>query len=287
MVLLLWLTGVCASLQAQIQVSLSTDRNEYLLYEVLDVTVKVANQSGEVLDMARMAQSEPWIDFVISTPENEEISHTDRPWSPPRFALIPGEVRSLTFNLTPNFQIREAGRYRVKAVVTQVGRRYSSRTINFSVIQGATIWKQNFLAPPGVNDVKRELRPRLYSLLVHRNNDRNVLYLRIQNPEAGWVFCTTPLGEAVNYGEPRARIDKHGDCHIFHQSGTRIFTYTRFSVMGKRLTTRFFSNISSPPNMIVDDNGNTEVIGGEELFVDENQRQSVIPTPPLGNPPGK
>jgi hypothetical protein len=288
--LFIWSLGFAftsISVQAQIGLSLTLERNEYLLYEALEAKVQVTNQTSEPLDMARMAGDEPWIDFVITTAEGEEITHTDRAWSPPRVGLISGQVRSLTFNLTPYFEIRDPGRYRVTAVVMMAGRRYSSRALNFSLVNGVPIWKQTFIAPPDPADAKRETRPREYSLIIHRDNLRNMLYLRIQNIEAGRVYCTTGLGEVVNYGAPRARIDKRGDCHVFHQSASRTFTYNRFSVMGKRIKARFFTNISSVPSMVVDDDGETEVVGGEELFFDENQKQTTVPTAPFGTPPGQ
>lgn len=281
------LLGGLDSLQAQIQVSLTLDRNEYLLYEPIEVKVQITNQSGVPIDTTRMARNEPWLEFLITTPDNEEIGHTDREWSPPRLALLSGQTRTIAFNLTPYYQLRDTGRYRVAALAAQAGRHYSSRTINFAIINGAAIWKQNFMAPPAADDAKRNPRPRLYSLLVHRRHDRNMLYARIQNPEAGRVYCTVPVGDLVNYGEPHARIDKNGDFHIFHQSGTRLYTYTQFSINGKRLKVRMFSNISTNPTMVTDEDGTTEVVGGEEIFLDEKMRETVIPTPLLAEPPNE
>src|SRR3989338_7482226 len=47
----------------QIEVDISSTKSEYLLYEPIDIKVKLTNISSEPLDMARMAKEESWLNF--------------------------------------------------------------------------------------------------------------------------------------------------------------------------------------------------------------------------------
>lgn len=271
------LLGCCPGF-AQVQVELAAERSEYLLYEPLEIKVKVANLMGDALDLRRPSGKEPWLDFLVVTRQNEVIGHTEKPWTAPPMLLAGGEVRSAIINIIPYFALRDPGEYEIVALVALDGKRTTSRGIKISVVKGASVWHQEFTAP--ADPPTRQPRFRSYALLIHRTERGQMLYARIQNPKEERVFCTTPLGMIVNYGEPGVRIDRKGNLHVLHQSGTRTFTYNSFSTEGRSLSRRFFSNIGSPPQMVVSEDGELLVVGGEEIFFDDKNRETVIPTAP-------
>lgn len=284
-ILVLFIFGAASfPVYGQIEVDLSSTKPEYLLYEPIDIKVKLTNISSEPLDMARMAKEESWLEFYVRTLDDEEVDSSGRTWIPAKTTLLPGQIKTLSVNLLPLFLIRETGVYRVAVQVKLQDKQWNSPTIRFSVVNGSVIWKQNYVAPPDLKDPNKKPRPRFYSLLIHQTNQATHLYAQIQNPEEQRIFCCTFLGNILNYGEPHARVDFQGNLHIFHQSGTRTFNYTRFTSNGKLLGTRFFSNISSIPKMVTLDKGETEIVGGEEIFISD-QKEQVIPTPPLAKPP--
>jgi hypothetical protein len=272
---------------AQIEVQLSFDKEQYLLYEPIEAKVKLLTLSDPV-NLSRPGEKTPWLDFFVTTQEDEEVDHTDRAWIPPRMILMQNQVKTVAVNLIPLFQIREPGGYKASAQITFNGKQINSSAVKFTIVSGTSIWKQRYTAPADPADPAKKLRPRLYSLLIHRNLSGHMTYARIQNVEEEKVYCTTPLGSIVNYGDPKAKIDSKGNFHVFHQSGTRIFNYTRFSPLGTRLSTRWFSNLSSPPSMATLEDGEIEIIGGEEYFPDKDPKgQQTIPTPPVARPPAK
>ena len=282
---LLFMAGMSFPVCAQTRVSLALERTEFLLYEPIEAGVRIDNQSAEPLDMEHLSKGEPWLDFFIVTPENEQIGRVEKVWKPPALSVPPGETSSVTVNLLPWFLIRDSGEYRVTAVVSIGGNRIVSRPVAFTVVNGVMIWERRFIAPPASDDASQTPRPRHYSLLIQRRDDRQVLYVRIQNPEAGRVYCTTPVGSIVNFGEPRTRIDLRGDLHVFHQSGARLFNFTKFSPTGKLLGARYFSNISSTPTMVAVENKETEIVGGEERFADDDKQQDEIAAAPVVRTP--
>lgn len=276
-------TSACA----QVKVEISFERPDYLLFESVEAKVRVSNLMGEPLDMARMSGGKPWLNFYITTSDDDQINRTEKEWKSPAMTLLPGEVKSLSINLMPWFLIRDTGDYRVVAEVTNRGNTYASRPAKFNVVNGPSIWSQEYTAPPDPKDPAKAMRPRFYSLHLHKIKEGHQLYLRIQNPEAHRVYCTLSLGDIVNYGDPKARIDRMGNIHVMQQSGTRIFTYNEYSPMGKRLQTRFFSNVSSPPTMVASSDDETMIVGGEELFEKDNEVNSTVPTAPVGRAPSE
>lgn len=272
------------SLKAQVGIDVSLERKEYLLYEPLDIKVSVTNNLGEPMDLARLSGATPWLDFYVTTIDDEEVSRTDKVWNPVHAKLQPGDTQRVTVNLLPYFLIRETGQYVVTAQITLMGKTVSSRRLKFTIVSGSLVWDKYFTAPPEPSDPEKKLRPRHYSILILHMEDKELLYARIENPEAERVYCTTPLGSTVNFGEPKARIDLSGNLHIFHQSGSRVFNYTAISPKGKRIGARYFSNMSSPPTMFVDDKDNVNIVGGEEIFEDKNKKMTNIPTAPMARP---
>ncbi len=282
-----WVMGLIltATVHAEVGVQVSFERSDFLLFEKLEARVKITNQNSEPLDMGRMSGDKPWLEFYVTTTEDEEIERSEKAWTPPPLHLMPGEVKSLTFNLLPWFLIRETGQYRVVAEVVNRGKAFSSNPVKFSVVNGPSIWQQEYTAAADPKDASKTMRPRLYSLHVHRVKQAPVLYLRIQNPEAHRVYCTAPLGDIVNYGDPKARVDRKGNVHVLHQSGTRLFTYSEYSPAGKSIQTRYFSNISSTPAMVATSDDETMIVGGEELFENKGDVNQVVPTAPVARPP--
>lgn len=270
---------------AQVRVELSFGQKDYLLYSAIEAKVKVTNGTGQPLDLARMSKGQAWIDFLIFQSDDLQVEHTNKAWNPPSMVLLPGEVKSMTINLLPYFHIRETGLYRVNACVRLAGKEFVSRTARFAVSHGTLLWADRYTAPPRMGDKEHKPRPRLYELIRHRNGEKDELFVRVSDPEAIWVYGTIPMGPLIRDSEPSSRIDREGNLHVFFQAGSRIFHYCRVSAEARRLGIRYFSNVSGPPTLITDDKGDTEVIGGEEIFPDSQGQPSMIPTAPMTRTP--
>jgi hypothetical protein len=281
LVFFVWIT----SAQAQIGLGLASDRPEYLLYEPIEIKITVSNQTPDPMDLSRSAGGKgPWLDFYVTTSKGQEIMATNAKWSAPKLILPSADTESFFVNITPLFEIREAGKYEVTAQVRYEGEVVGSRTLAFQVVNGAAIWEKTRKLIPSSKDPEKTPRVRNYSLLVHRQKPKDMLYLRIIDPENELVYCTTPLGPITNFKEPTTILDVHGNIHVFHRSGIRVFTYSLYSPNGKKINTRFFSNIGSEPQLVYLDNHEIQVVGGEENFEGKDRRHSFIPTAPAAEP---
>ncbi len=274
-----------ASAHGQFDAEVSMERSEFLQYEPVEITIQIANESSEPIDLPRMSPERPWLDLMVTAQDDTAIPRTAAPWKLPRITVLPGQSKAVSINLSPLFLIRDPGEYRVFSQIFLGNRRISGRPIIFCVSKGVTIWRQNFVAPADPADASKKPRPRAYSLVVHRTEARHMLYARIQNPEASRVFCTTALGPLIRAPETPARVDPQGDLHVFYQSGARVFSYARLSASGKMLGTRTFANLTSTPELVTLGDDEVEVVGGEEILPDQKNREQIIPTAPLARIP--
>jgi hypothetical protein len=278
----LCLVVLSVSVNAQMTLDIKLPQKSFIKYEVIEVEIHLTNNSSEPLDLGK-EKGTAWLDFYVTTSDDLQINKNSRVWNPPSMLLLPGEIKTVSVDILPFFQIRQSGDYTVTAEVTYEGKTSMSPTRRFSVESGVTVWTQRYTPPASTTDSLKGTQLE-YSLLMHRLGSKQMLYARIQDSQSEYVYCNAPLGHILSYGDPSVRIDRQGNFHIFHQSGTRIYNYSSFSASGKHKPTRYFSNMSSTPQMVADSKGNTEIVGGEEIF-EKNGVEEVIPTAPMARPP--
>jgi hypothetical protein len=262
----------------QLSLQLKINRPEWILYEPIDLEVLIGNQTMQSIDLSMTSGDRPWVEFTILR-KDETVQRTSREWMPPATMIGPGEIRDFKVNITPLYKIRESGEYTILAHINHRGRQYPSRPLRVTIVQGSMVWKQSLKLPPRADDPSSDYRARDYSLIVHRTSLGEGLYVRSVDPERSLVYGTHNIGSLVNYHEPSARLDLSGTLHVLHQSGTRVYTYTQFTSEGKLAKARFFSNLSSSPEMVVGDESETLIVGGEEIFKGE-KGVDFIPTAP-------
>jgi len=268
-----------------VEVRILPVKQEFLLYAPVEVQVEVANFQSAALDLGETPGQQPSLDFFVVTTDHVKINRISESWKMPTTTIPPNASKTLTVDLLPLFELRELGEYMAMAEVVQDGKSIgASPGIRFQIAKGSTIWEQRYTAPPSPEDAMGQSRPRTYSLVLHRLESERHLYVRVINPEKKRVLCTTTLGTVVNFGEPETRIDLKGALHVFHQSGTRLFTYSRISADGKWLGSRYFSNMGSAPKMVAGGKDQVEIMGGEEVFPTSDSKWSTIPSEPIRFP---
>ncbi len=252
---------------AQVDAEIGIERDNLLLYEPIRLLVQLTNLSSEPIESSRMSGEKPWLEILIARPDDTAVPRTEIPWAPPSALLMPSQKRVLAVDLLPAFQVREPGAYRIHARVFFGGRTAASRVLKFTVERGTPVWQQQVVLPPDPKASSPHPRTRLYSLLVHHFGETRDLFVRIQDPREDRVFCTAHVGPFVNSSDLETKVDHEGGLHILQRAGSRIFRYSRFTVTGKPLPQRLFSNIGSNPRLASLGNETVDVVGGEEVVM--------------------
>ncbi|MCE0524170.1 MAG: hypothetical protein LV480_14790 [Methylacidiphilales bacterium] len=241
---------------AQVRVSVQTERNNYLLYERVDLLVTVAN-AGEGDLLLDNNEGQPWLSFLVSKHNRLPV----RPERDARFKPITlkvGESKTFRVNLTPLFSFREEGSYTAAAVVDLPGEgQVISDGVPFTVQRGRTVWSQ-------VRPVDGSQR--VYSL-VRFSPDPNTtyLYLRVEDPSENIVYANLALGEVVAFIDPDVFFDPQGNIHVLQPVAMSTYLYSRADSSGKILHQGIFTTFQLiPPRLAQLQDGNVVVLGGLE-----------------------
>ena len=195
-------------LHAQISIDMTIKRRLYLVYEPIVVNVAITNMSGHdlVLDDS---DSQKWFSFQVTTGDGRIIPPLDLDYKLQPLTIPMGETLKRSLNLSSLYAVQEFGLYRIKASVysSETQKYYSSPTTDLEITDGKLIWEQT-VGVPGKQS------SRTISLLTFRMERDNMLYIRVQDKEAGLVYTTNQLGRVLLTYEPEIMLDKQNGIHV-------------------------------------------------------------------------
>jgi hypothetical protein len=245
---------------AQIEVNLSLRRTLYLVYEPLIVTVSIRNLSGAELTLSDTPKNR-WFGIIVDTVDGQPIAPNNPNYSNEPVQIAPGQTVRRSVNITPLFPLGEFGTYRIRATVyaQTFNRFFSSPPLGFEITEGRKLWEQDVGVPPGSG---AQGQTRLYTLLAHRLPSATMLYLRVQDPERGVIYCTSQLGRFVSFGNPSVLLDRGNGVHILHNMAPREYLYSHFNIDGKVQKQQAYREVTSRPVLVEDGETGVAVLGG-------------------------
>lgn len=287
--LILALVLATSGLQAQVRVELGTERSLYVRYEPVIATVSITNLSGRELELSDDA-GQPWFGFQIQTSSGRPVSTRAASYSLNPAQMGPGQTLTRQINLTPLYAMDDFGGYRVRASVflKQEQKFYSSTPISFELTEGREIWQQKVGVPLGHPDSGTT---RVITLLAHRLPQTTALYIRIEDPERGKIYCTHRIGRFVNFGKPTVLLDSQNEIHILQLLAPRNYLYSHFGLNGEVIDRRSYNVTSSSPLLQQNPDGSIVVVGGQyfdpNAVAAEKPEESINSRPvPLPTPIG-
>jgi len=261
---------------AQLQVSLAVNRNMFIRYEPVLVSVDITNLSGRPM-VLHDSETTPWFSFQIETQDGRPISPRQSLLTGDAIAIGVGETLRRQVNLTPLYAMDDYGRYRIRATVMdgKSGAFFSSSPVNIEMTDGRII-RQEMVGHP------EEGTPRQVTLLSHRLPNATALYVRITNPDAGRIYCTYRLGTIVAYGPPSMELDLQNQVHILHMQAPRTFWYSHIGLNGEILERKAFTQTRTKPTLTRVD-GQVLVEGG--AVIDEESLEAAQQAPAMSDRP--
>jgi hypothetical protein len=278
---LLW--PLLTSSNAQLQVEVAVSRSLYIAYEPLIAKVTIHNFSGNSLYLSDSDQT-PWFGFQIETLDGRPVPPRSSKYSNPPIMLRAGEKISRAINLTPIYPIAEFGGYRLRANIHDASRDqfYTSPPITIEITEGKSLFKKTVGVPagqPGGGGV-REI-----SLLSHRLPSSTQLYLRIEDPKSGLIYCTHRLGRIVSYGTPQIELDASNRIHILQNVAPKAFLYSHVGLNGEVLERKTYNQTGKRPGLIKSTNGDLNVIGAVLIDPEAATALAEQPLPSLADRP--
>jgi hypothetical protein len=270
---------------AQVKVDISFRRTLYMMYEPLICTVTIQNMSSRTLDLSD-TERDKWFGMQVESVDGRPIPPNNALYKNEPMQLEPGKKLVRPINLTPLFPF-EFGTYRVQATIfsSQLGRYFSSPQLNVEITEGRKIFEETVGVPADAG----QGASRTFTILVHRLPSSTVLYLRVQDRDSGRIYCTTPLGRFVTYGNPDVEFDSKNHIHILQNAAPKIFLHSEVDVNGKVIKQQAVQVDKTKPALTRKPDGSIVTIGGTifdpkatppiQQLPKLNDRPVALPTP--------
>jgi hypothetical protein len=274
------------SVNAQVQVDVALKRSLYMVYEPLICNVTITNLSGGPLTLEDTPR-EKWFGFQIETVDGRPLPPVNPQYHNQTVEVEAGQRLMRSINITPLYPLSEFGTYRVRAVVfvSQLGKYFVSPQLNIEITEGRQLWQQTVGVPEGLG----QGRARTFTILAHRLPQTTMLYLRVEDKEAGVIYCTTQLGRFITFASPDIELDGGNEIHILQNTAPKAFLYSHFDVNGKVLKQQAYQAYDARPYLVRKPDASVAVVGGvpydpkapppEQQLPKLDDRPVPLPTP--------
>jgi hypothetical protein len=268
-------------LHGQIAVELQIKRRTFIRYEPIIANVVVTNLSGRDL-MLRDGEAQ-WFGFQINTASKGIVAPRNPDYHLDPLELKAGTTVKRTVNLNTLFSLGEFGIYRIKAQIysDELGKYFSSRVNNIEISEGQLLWQQTAGVPDGMPNAGKM---HTVSLLLWQGPIRQQLYCRIEDRDAGIVYCTCELGNLVAEIQPEVQFDTANNVYILAFAGPKTYVLYKLSVNGEFLGLTRYDAPKSRPTLRRLADGTLQIVGGHRELA---QTDVARPVPKLSDrPPG-
>jgi hypothetical protein len=176
--------------------------------------------------------------------------------------------------------------YHARAVVyfAALDKYFGSKPQSFEVSEGQTLWQQTVGIPDGEKDAGQY---RTFELLSFHQPDGDVLYVRIQDKDAGVVYATVPLGHMVMGYPPEEFVDTSCHLHVLQMISPKEYLYTGLGPNAELLGQQDYADVKTRPHLRRSPEGTVGIAGGVAVVPQTPQEAAAASGPKLSDrPPG-
>lgn len=247
---------------AQIGVRLDIKRRLHLRYEPILATVHIQNLSGR--DIMLHDEGQPWFGFDI-TGVNDNVIVPPRN---PNYKLDPleikiGETLKRTVDLTRLYEISEFGMHRIKAAIfaKPLNKLFVSQPVLIDISEGKVIWQQTVGVPDTLENAGRTHAVKL----IEFQDNKRFLYVRVEDPEKGYIFCTRKLGHMIDGTTPQVQFDTTNNFYVLHLVAPKTYTLSNIGVNGEFLGQHTYAAPKSKPFLRRIADGSVQIVGARRV----------------------
>lgn len=256
---LAWLMGGAA--YAQLEVSWQLVHNRTVLMEPVKATVRIANYSGQDLDLSPGGNAR--LKFIVEDQPTATVAQTGQPLVSQIILIPAGDTRDVEVNLLTSYRLLKSQTYMLAPYVDFAGQRFPASRQALEIQSGLELLKRTYGLP--ATGAARVVSLRL---ITRERSDR--IFIRIDNPATGFCFGVYELGRIIRFLPPELQKDADDAFHVLHQDAPDRFIHSVFSADGDALKTTYYSAQAGRIHLGISDHGTVDVIGGFPFLEDEN-----------------
>lgn len=249
--LLACLALVAGGARAQVQVSCSVPNTQVLLHEPIPVVVTLRNGSGE--PMQASGDSAYALGFEVTDPDGIRIGMRRDAAPHVPSSIAPGAEVAFTNDLQALFRLDRPNPVAVSVRLESGGRTYATAKSFVDIQPGSEVASTRVPVDGGAL--------RTVSLRVMNREQRDRLFLRLDDEAAGLCYGVIDLGRYIRVGAPVVEIDSQRRIHVLHLSGPNQFTHSVYALNGDRVSQRIVSGETSSVRLVPDAEAGFKITG--------------------------
>jgi len=241
---------------AQADVRLSMQHEKYVLFEPMVAEVEITNNSARPLRIGGK-ESNAVLSFEIKDNRHHLLDPREGAGDIAEVMVEPWTKTTVPVDLLRAFVITQAVPYSVKALLTTEQGTQPSNSVSADVVPGIPIMQMR-------GEVGETGESRLYLLVTANRDQREVLFLRIDNEDRSRCYGVYELGSFVRIRPPQMMFNEQGQLCILFQSGPARFTHHLFSARGMPVQKRYYNGRTGWTRMEKNPNGTVTLTNAEE-----------------------
>ncbi|MCF7854800.1 MAG: hypothetical protein K9N51_08385, partial [Candidatus Pacebacteria bacterium] len=202
--------------RAQLEMHLSTDRERYLKYESVNMTLAVRNYTGNDLTFGASPgrSSNSYLTLLLESSRQLGQRSIDAGNLIKNLTLGAGETKRLTINLNELARLQTPATYSVCAELSHPMLRQAFRTndVDFEVREGHVVWQRTLGVPDAYRRDGDVVPERIASIILLREKTSQIYCFLIEDEDK--VYCVTRLGKLIFGAEPECGIDAVSNVHV-------------------------------------------------------------------------
>ncbi len=225
---------VMSGLFAQVGMHLTAEKERYLRYEPIDLTLTLRNYSGNTLIFGRSSEDgteQGRLAFSVKMHDGSSVAPMSANINPMEgMVFAPGETKELKLTINKYYDMQKDDFYKVTAYVDhkRMPKAYISNSVSFEVREGTVITTKSFGLPARSNE---DLIKSVSASLMRFNDGQDDVYcLRIEDEKT--VFGTFRIGPCITGSTPQLDADSASAIHVLVQVRPRLYCYSVYSIIG-------------------------------------------------------
>lgn len=240
---------------AHVELELDMAHRRFILFEPLIAQVQITNNSSSAL---RIGGEEPntVLRFDIKDHTGHPLRRSRDDQEIAEVSVEPWGSKKISVNLLRSYPVDSAMPYYIQAQLATDRGRFASQTVGIDIMPGMKILE--------LRKSDEEYGTRIFELLTLNRNNREVLFLRIDDAERTLCYGVYELGNHVRVDPPQMLFDEKGQIRILFQSGPTRFTHHLFSARGLPLQKRFYTGRTGATRLRKNADGTVDLINAQE-----------------------
>ncbi|UDQ97314.1 hypothetical protein AAEX28_09780 [Lentisphaerota bacterium WC36G] len=279
---------------AEVAMKLELERKVYMQYERVVGVLTLRNQSARPLIFGHNSKFKGSIEFQVFRDGKMVFSAADRRFDLEGIMLSAGETRTLKFDISGKFKLRDTGRYEMQAFLSHslLMYQYKSNQVNFRVDTGVKLWDITVGVPDFLTrqKVAKELGDKIkpsqvisgakvgqtvtYSIRSLFERGEKVFYFMAEDQKN--IYAVRRIGSEMSQKHPKVEVDIISNLHVLLRATPRIFVYFNFDTRGRIIEHRVLKPAgSSSPSLQRSQKGFVQVVGGVDAQEKKDYKKAI------------